>query len=237
MQDKVLGILGGMGPLASTAFLKSIYERNLQDTFEQNYPNVLLHSVSAVPDRTTALMTHSEDAFFQRFLYHLKILNKTSVSRIVVCCITSHYFLSRVPPEISDKIISLIRITAHELLKKKTPALLLASMGAYQKRVFPDPLVTRTAGDYIILPSDEDKELIHNMIYQRLKKGVDNASVYLDVKRLLKKYETDTFIAGCTEFHLLVTYLIARKIQDVQFIDPLITIVDNLETIMSDTYF
>jgi len=237
MRDKVLGILGGMGPLASTAFLKNIYDRNLQDTLEQNYPNVLLHSISAVPDRTNALITHSEDVFSQRLFDHLNRLNMASVSKIVVCCITSHYFLSCVPPEISDKIISLIRVTAHELIKKKAPSLLLATMGAYQKGLFLEPIDTRTARDYIILPSDEDQEFIHKMIYQRLKKGVGSESVYTDVKRLLKKYETDTFIAGCTEFHLLVTYLLSKKIWDVQFIDPLLTIVDNLEAIMTDTYF
>ena len=46
MKEKILGILGGMGPLASTGFLKTIYEQNLGGGPEQNYPDVILHSIS-----------------------------------------------------------------------------------------------------------------------------------------------------------------------------------------------
>jgi aspartate/glutamate racemase len=45
MEKKTLGILGGMGPLASLAFLRTIYECNLNGAIEQEYPSIVLRSL------------------------------------------------------------------------------------------------------------------------------------------------------------------------------------------------
>jgi aspartate racemase len=46
-----LGVLGGMGPLASAEFLKTIYEESL-DGPEQTAPQVVLHSDGSSPGCT-----------------------------------------------------------------------------------------------------------------------------------------------------------------------------------------
>ena len=46
-----LGILGGMGPLTSAEFLKTIYEVNISGP-EQDAPACVLYSDPSVPDRT-----------------------------------------------------------------------------------------------------------------------------------------------------------------------------------------
>ena len=47
----ILGILGGMGPLASAEFVRSVYELNVQ-TKEQASPVCVLYSDPTIPDRT-----------------------------------------------------------------------------------------------------------------------------------------------------------------------------------------
>ncbi|MGR3219877.1 MAG: aspartate/glutamate racemase family protein [Candidatus Anammoxibacter sp.] len=235
MKKKILGILGGMGPLASTEFLKTIYAHNLEGVSEQSYPDVILHSISSVPDRSESFSNNREEELFEKLFKNLEILNNTNVSKIVICCITSHYYISRIPPEISGKLISLINLIAMALIKKKKPSLLLATSGSYKKKMFLVG-VCQSAKEYIIIPEDCDAIYIHNIIYERLKTGKNVVSVYQDIKELLKKYGTDTFIAGCTEFHTLVRYLQSNGINDLAFIDPLLIIAENLEAIMDDKY-
>ncbi|MEI6260568.1 MAG: aspartate/glutamate racemase family protein, partial [Deltaproteobacteria bacterium] len=136
MEQKTLGILGGMGPLASLAFLRTIYECNLLGSIEQDYPNIVLHSLSSVPDRTRSLLGNAENALADSLVRNLRILNASGVSNIVICCFTSHALISRIPKEIAEKIVSLVDLTARELIVRKERALLLASLGSYQREVF-----------------------------------------------------------------------------------------------------
>lgn len=48
-----LGVLGGMGPLASAEFLKTIYECSVAGG-EQRSPSVIMYSDPTFPDRTEA---------------------------------------------------------------------------------------------------------------------------------------------------------------------------------------
>ena len=55
MKKRVLGVVGGAGPLASAEFIKTIYECSLGER-EQEAPVVLLYSDPTFPDRTEALL-------------------------------------------------------------------------------------------------------------------------------------------------------------------------------------
>ena len=95
-----LGVLGGMGPLASAEFLKSIYEVEIPGP-EQNTPAVVLHSDPSMPDRTTAFLNGRSEIVLERFITALERLDREGVSKIVVCCITIHYLLPQLPPPFS----------------------------------------------------------------------------------------------------------------------------------------
>ncbi len=215
--------------MASTAFLKSIYSYNIGNNDEQLYPDVILHSISSVPDRTKSFADNNDDLFLERLRHNLEVLNCTGVNKIVVCCYTSHYVFPRLPAHILNKIISLVDLAAHELVEKREPSLLLATKGAYQKNLFNNNELCKNAEQYIIVPEDDDKERIHKIIYKTLKKGCDLESVYVDVKELTEKYNVKSFIAGCTEFHLLNEHILSKASPDISFIDPLITIAQNLD--------
>ncbi len=230
---KKLGILGGMGPIASTEFLKTLYECNNSSDREQGYPDIILHSISSVPDRTTSFKERSEDALLSHLEKNLITLDNTGVSKIVVCCFTSHCLLHKIDNSINDKIISLVSVTMGKLAEKGEPSLLLATTGSYDKHLFTDHEISPDAKQYIILPDDKDKEAIHALIYENLKKEARLQAVYESVKKLLNKYGVTSFIAGCTEFHLLTRYLTNNRIDDISFIDPLYSIATNLGDVLN----
>ena len=232
MEQKTLGILGGMGPLASLEFLRTIYKCNRDGSAEQDYPNVVLHSLSSVPDRTDSLLNDGEKALEDALVRNLRVLDSSGVSKIVICCFTSHTLIRRLPKEITGKIVSLVDLTARELMVRKEKSLLLASLGSYRRHVFRSTEDAIRAKDDIVEPEDEDKILIHGLIYEYLKPGKDVAPVYTVIKELLDKYGLNSFIAGCTEFHLLSRYIDANAIPDISFVDPLFVIARRLKEIL-----
>lgn len=232
MGEKTLGILGGMGPLASLAFLRTIYECNLNGASEQAYPSIVLHSLSSVPDRTGSLLNNGGKDLEDSLVRNLTVLNASGVSRIVICCFTSHTLIGRLPKEMTEKIVSLVDLTARELMVRKEKALLLASLGSYRRHLFrstPDAIMAK---DYIVEPEEKDKEFIHGLIYEYLKAGKDASSVYTAVRELLDKYGLSSFIAACTEFHILSRYIDENRLPGISFVDPLFTIARRWEEIL-----
>lgn len=216
-----LGIIGGLGPFASTAFLQTIYDVNIKGVNkEQELPNVITLSVPMIPDRTEA-MEALDDKVRIALSEQLRTMCIFPVKKIVICCVTSHLLLPYTIEHFSYKLLSLIDVMEDEINRRETPALLLASKGSYQKGLLSN-------NENVITPSKNDQELINSLIYEKLKRGVDIEEVYRGVYSLLETYGTDTFIAGCTEFHLLTRYLIQNRYNLIRFIDPLMTIANNL---------
>ncbi|HVH13705.1 MAG TPA: hypothetical protein VM759_11665, partial [Longimicrobium sp.] len=59
LRGEVLGIVGGLGPLASAEFVRTVYRCATWER-EQDAPRVLLDSNPAFPDRTSAFLAGEE---------------------------------------------------------------------------------------------------------------------------------------------------------------------------------
>ncbi|BAZ21894.1 McyF protein [Kalymmatonema gypsitolerans NIES-4073] len=219
----MLGVLGGMGPVVTAEFLKSIYEYNQFIDKEQEAPNVIVFSLPSAPDRTSSINSGNEREFIDFIQLHLENLNKLA-DRIVIGCCTAHYALSHIPEHLTNKIISLIQIADQQLQEHDEPALLLASTGTYHKKLFHEGCA---AANRIIYLSEKDQYSLHEMIYRVLKRGQDPLTILVDIQELLHKYKTRSYISGCTEFHLLTKSLKLNGIDFIKAIDPLTTIAQN----------
>ncbi len=219
----MLGILGGMGPVVTAEFIKSIYEYNQFIDKEQEAPNVIVFSLPSAPDRTSSINNGNEREFIDFMQLHLENLHKL-VDRIVISCCTSHYVLPYIPEHLTNKVISLIKIVDQQLQEHHEPALLLASRGTYHKKLFHEGC---TAANRIIYLSEKDQYSLHEMIYRVLKRGEDPLRILGDVQDLLHKYKTCSYISGCTEFHLFTKSLNLHGIDFIQAIDPLTNIAQN----------
>lgn len=224
MSAPALGILGGMGPLASTEFVRTIYECNLTDR-EQEMPPCILYSDPSIPDRTEAILKGKEDEVVQRLEGALNCLALRDVSPIVIACITAHYFLPQIDPAIRSRVLSLIDVTADAVLQAREPHLMFCTNGTRRTRIFERSARWAEIEPYVVLPNDEDQEQIHELLYC-IKQGEVGDESYARVERLLAKYQVKAFIAGCTEMHLLTKRMAARCDGEpgCRIADPLLTI-------------
>jgi aspartate racemase len=226
-----LGILGGMGPLASAEFLKTIYEFNISSS-EQDSPACVLYSDPSVPDRTEAILNGSDDLILERLTEALEKLCQFNVGKIVITCVTSHHLLPRIAPHLTENIISLVDLTLQEVLGRQTRCLLLCTNGARRKRVFQQHRQWSEVERYVVLPNDDDQVAIHSLIYRLKQNGSIKDAIHC-LSGILKKYELDSFIAGCTEIHLLTKYLMSGESRSREYgvIDPLMTLAKNLKSL------
>lgn len=230
--NKMLGILGGMGPLASAEFLKTIYECNSAH-MEQDSPLCILYSDPTFPDRTEVITGGSESLLLNRLVDTLKRLCNFGASKLVICCITAHYFLPEFPSSLKKKIISLIDVITEEVFNTKKRHLLLCTNGTRKSRIFERDKKWSLVEPYVILPHDEDQKNIHKLIY-RIKRNWSPEKAVSSLNSVLQKYSVDSIIAGCTDIHLLTKYLMIQedKHSNYHIVDPLLTLAKKLKRLI-----
>jgi aspartate racemase len=217
----VVGVVGGMGPLASAEFLKSIYEASRCER-EQDAPVVLMYSDPSFPDRTEAFLAGEEEEILQRLVDTLFRLRGLGATRFVLCCVTLHHLVDRLPAELARGVVSLVDVIVSGVARVGGRHLLLCTRGARELRIFERHPRWKLVSDRVILPDPEDQRAVHDVVYG-IKRNAEVAGALLAVERMLAKYGVDSFIAGCTEVHLIAKHLRAAPERTARYgcVDPL----------------
>ena len=223
--ERILGVLGGMGPLASAEFMKTLYE-HCAGPCEQESPRAVLYSDPTFPDRTEHLLARAEDVLLAQLTGALSWLRAFGASPIVICCVTIHHLLPRVPTELRREVVSLLDVIFARVAAARRPHLLLCTKGTRQLGLFEAHEQWGACADFFVLPSAADQESIHEIIYQ-VKARADVRGLTPQVEALLAKYGLDSFIVGCTETHLLAKHLTAAHAGRFECIDPLTIIAES----------
>jgi len=219
---KMLGILGGMGPLSSAEFLKTIYEYSpLAHSREQEAPAALVYSDPSFPDRTEFFLEGKEQEILDRLIEALQAMLLNKVSKIVICCVTMHYLLPRLPTEIRSRIISMIDVAFDALQKSRSKSLLLCSTGTRKLRLFEDHPGRREVDDRLLFLNDSDQRQLFQLIHKlKNNTGFDEIMALLD--SLPPAYGADTFVVGCSEIHMVAKYSrrLPIPLAESRWIDP-----------------
>jgi aspartate racemase len=223
--EKILGVLGGMGPLASAEFMRTIYERAAAPR-EQAAPRVVLYSDPTFPDRTEQLLAGVESPLLDQLVAALRQLRGFGASPVVICCVTIHHLLPRVPAELRRHVVSLLDVTFERVAESRRPHLLLCTTGTRRLRLFESHRRWRECADFFVLPSGRDQEAVHDLIY-RVKSGEDVRALAPCVEELLARYGLDSFVVGCTETHILAKHLAATRPGRFGCVDPLTIVAES----------
>jgi aspartate racemase len=203
MGRSVLGVLGGMGPLASAEFVKTVYEVSGEMCpREQAAPAVVLYSEPAFPDRTEAFLRGETQPLLTKLIEALELLRGMGASQIVICCVTMHYVLPQLPRALRERVISLTDVifSAVESLQKKY--LVISSRGTIKLQLLPRHPRWKQVRDYFVFPSETEQQQMHDLIYEvKLNRNLPAARSFIET--LLARHGVDSFVAACTEIHLL----------------------------------
>ena len=231
---KALGILGGLGPLASADFLLSIYEQNIGKT-EQEAPTLVLYSDPSFPDRTEAFLQGKEHLLVGPLQTALERLDSCDVTRLTIACITIHHLLPRLSGKIRERIISLIDITLDAVVASQRPALLLATTGTRHMRIFEKNDHWPEAVPYVVFPDDQDQQKLHQYIYRHIKANATGGPLVSFLGGLCQKYGVEQLIAGCTELHRVTREAAAEPERlQARMIDPLMILAHNYQEYLKE---
>jgi aspartate racemase len=192
-----------MGGLASAEFVKTVYEISGEIGLrEQAAPAVLMYSDPAFPDRTEAFLRGETQPILARLTDALELLCGMGASRAVICCMTIHYLLPELPRALRERIISLTDVLFSSVESVKKKHLVISSIGTIKLELLQRHPRWEQARKYFIFPTEAEQRQMHDLIYEvKLNRNLVEARLF--VETLLARHRVDSFIAACSEIHLL----------------------------------
>ncbi|WP_456366660.1 cysteate racemase [Thermococcus sp.] len=197
MAEKVIGILGGMGPLATADLFRRIVEKTPAKR-DQDHPRVVIYSNPKIPDRTAFILGHGEDPR-PELIASAKKLEECGADFIIMPCNTAHFFAETIQRAINVPLVSMVEETAKAVKKMGLWKVgLLATDGTIKGLVYHRALLKY--GIQIAVPGRRGQEDVMKAIYQGVKAGnlKLGRELLLKVAKRLEK-RVDGLIAGCTE--------------------------------------
>ena len=199
---KLLGILGGLGPLSSAYFYELI-TKHTKAQRDQDHIDMIISSRATTPDRTAFILKESEDDPLPYMIEDAKRLEAYGADAIVIPCNTAHYFIGEVRRAVGVPVPSIITETVRSVKERgHKKAAILATAGTVASQSYQHEF-----GNYGLdwaVPDEAGQAVLMDIIYNNVKRGVIPGREKIDeVCAPLKGEGCDCAILACTELSLL----------------------------------
>jgi len=201
--DRMVGILGGMGPEATLDLYREII-RLTPATRDQDHVRVLIYSNPKIPERTKFIVGQGESPL-AALIDSAKLLEKSGAGIIAMPCNTAHFFLPQIRQHLSIPILDMIEETSRkvrEMLPDGKNAGLIAAIGTVRSSLYQRALAGKGIG--LLVPSEDDQRSIQAGI-ARVKAGTANRQTketFQSIGNHLVQAGAAAIILGCTELPL-----------------------------------
>ncbi len=205
MNQKIIGILGGMGPEATLDLFHKIIRLSPVEK-DQDHFRIIIDNNPKILDRTAAIFGKGENPL-PALQETAKNLEKAGADFIIMPCNTAHYFISEIQQSIKIPILNMIKETAH-YVKSIFPSFknvgLLATKGTYKTELYTSFFKEKNIE--ILIPSPLEQNKIMDIIYKIkssiLSKEMKNQMIAISEEQIKKGAQA--IIAGCTEIPLIL---------------------------------
>ena len=204
-----VGMIGGLGPAATVDLYDKITRFTPAKT-DQEHIKVVVEQNPQTADRTACLLHGGDDPTLA--LYDCaKRLEKDGCDALIVPCNTAHAFVPFLERHIKVPFINMQRVTMEEIqrkLGKDARIGLLATSGTIQTCIYAEK--AKAMGMPIFTPDEKHQARVMAAIYgpQGAKAGYTDGVCREDLvsaaEYLVKTYDCNCLILGCTELPLIL---------------------------------
>lgn len=204
---KTIGLLGGMSWESTASYYKALSEGVKSRLGGLNSAKVVLFSVNFDEieklqhqgkwDETAVLLSDAAES-----------VEKAGADFLMICTNTMHKVVPEIESRISIPVLHIADATANVLQADGIEKVGLLGTRFTMEQDFYKGRLTDKFGMDVVVPSSEDQETVHTIIYDELCKGVikeGSKQQYLAIIYKLYAEGAQAVILGCTEIALLVS--------------------------------
>lgn len=204
MKEKTLGVLGGVGPLATIYFADLVVKMTDAKTDQEHIAMVILNHAS-IPDRTDYILDNTKPNPLPIMAADAKKLQAADCDYIVIPCNTAHYFYDEIQKSVDIPIVNIIEETvqyAMQTIPDLTAIGVLATEGTVKSGAY--HRVAEKHGLACKVPDGEDQQSLMNIIYGEVKAGAKvDIFEFMRIIGDMKKQGCGAVILGCTELSII----------------------------------
>ncbi|MDO4473814.1 MAG: amino acid racemase [Eubacteriales bacterium] len=202
MENKIykLGVIGGMGPEATSYFYDCI-TGHTEASCDQEHIDMVILSHATMPDRTEAIITGEDKHLIELLKEDARTLEQLGVANIAITCNTSHYFFKHIQKAVNIPVINMIQESVNYAVRNFEDVKrigIMATDGTINSRIYHK--ACKEAGVIPVKPSAERQQDVMSLIYDDIKAGKPGDRKKFD--RVMKEFMRkgcDVVILACTE--------------------------------------
>lgn len=203
---KKLGIVGGLGPASTIDYYKGIIEQYTKAFGNDNYPAIVIDSVN-MKEIVERIALYDYEGVAECISKSIACLEKAGAEFAAIASNTPHIAWKYFEEQTTIPIISIIQETCHDIKEKQYRKVLIFGTKYTMKNGLYSDALTEYGLNWV-LPSEEDIEILGNIIYPNLENGVvipeDKQHMIEIAETYIEKFGCDSLLLGCTEIPLMI---------------------------------
>lgn len=201
----VVGVLGGLGPLASAVFQRRTVELTAADR-DQDHLDMVVLTHSSTPDRTARILDAGAADPGPVLRADAELLARLGCEVIAVPCNTAQAFLrGEFADGLGVPLLDIVAVAAQEAAQRAgdTGAVgILATSGTLASGIYQDALAVH--GARAVLTDEAEQAEVMRVIYEQVKAGLPgDAGAVLDLADALRDRGAGAVVLGCTELSVV----------------------------------
>lgn len=202
MERKTLGVIGGLGPMATAYFMELITAMTDAPCDQEHLP-MLVASAPYIPDRTAHILDSSAPDPTPVMEQVGRNLLNAGAQILAIPCITAHHFLPRLESALQAAFVNGVERTVLHLKEHGVEKVgILATDGTVCSRLLHEAL--EKEGLCPVVPSESAQKDVMHLVYRNIKAGKPaEMDRFYNAAESLMNQGAQVSILGCTELPLL----------------------------------
>jgi len=203
---KTIGLIGGMSWESTVDYYRYLNEGVKESLGGLNSAKILLYSYNF---NEVEVMQHSGDweELTKNMVDKAIKLQEAGANMIAICTNTMHKMAPDIEKAVNIPLIHIADATGAVIKDRKQKKVALLGTTFTMNGDFYKKRIKEKFDIEVLVPNKEDKQIIHNIIYNELCKGIikeESKSKYIEIIEKLAKEGAEGVILGCTEIPLLI---------------------------------
>ncbi|WP_221796608.1 aspartate/glutamate racemase family protein [Oceanobacter mangrovi] len=204
---KTIGLLGGMSWESTQGYYKAINEGVKQALGGLHSAQIALYSVDFEPIEK---LQHAGDwpGTAKILAAAAKNIQAAGADVLLICTNTMHKVAPQIEAELQIPLLHIADATAASLQQAGIQTVGLLGTAFTMEQDFYKGRLTENHGLKVLVPEEQDRAIVHRVIYDELCLGTinpDSRAEYLRIIEALAAAGAEAVILGCTEIGMLVS--------------------------------
>jgi aspartate racemase len=203
---KTIGLIGGMSWESSVDYYRIINEETRNILGGSHSSKCLMYSFD-FHEIEELQNKNSWEELTKEMVLQADNLKKAGADFIVICTNTMHIMAPDIEKRTGLKVLHIADVTGEEIKRKSIGKVALLGTKFTMEGTFYKKVLKDKHDIDVVIPNDEDREVIHNIIYNELVRGIikdDSRQKYIKIIDKLMDKGAEGVVLGCTEIPLLI---------------------------------